>query len=129
MGIGLAHSSSRERSSSVADQPPVGARMHVLPKGYTRSRSFGGYHTGKRKDYLNRCRELLPIAPPAPPEPPERYEPTLPTCPRCEIEMCCIEKQPRPSWKKVFEREVYSDPAIYFADVSQPIHGVSRLST
>ena len=87
--------------------------MHILPKGYTRSRCFGGYHGGKRKDYLNRCRELLTLAGPPPLEPPERIESTLPTCPRCEIEMCCIEKQRRPSWKEIFQREIYSDPAIY----------------
>ena len=29
------------------------------------------------------------------------------------IEMYCIEKQRRPSWKEVFERRIYADPAIY----------------
>jgi len=28
--------------------------MHILPKGYTRSRSYGGYHSQKRKEYLER---------------------------------------------------------------------------
>lgn len=78
--------------------------MHILPKGYTRSRCFGGYHGGKCKDYLNRCRELLTIPGPPPIKPPERMEASLPTCPRCDIEMCCIEKQGRPSWKEVFDR-------------------------
>jgi hypothetical protein len=27
--------------------------MHILPKGYTRSRSYGGYHGAKRGDYLD----------------------------------------------------------------------------
>ena len=36
-----------------------------------------------------------------------------PTCPRCDIEMRCIEKQRRPSWKEIFLGEIYSDPAIY----------------
>ena len=87
--------------------------MHVLPKGYTRSRCFGGYHGGKRKDYLNRCRELLTIPDPPPIEPPEEMEASAPTCPRCDIEMCCIEKQRRPSWKEVFDRRIHADPAIY----------------
>ena len=118
-GIGLASSNFQARSSSVADQPSVGARMHILPKGYTRSRCFGGYHGSKRQDYLNRCRKLLTIASSQPVEPQERdedheyIEPTPPKCPRCDIEMCCIEKQPRPSWKEVFERKIYADPAIY----------------
>ena len=93
--------------------------MHILPKGYTKSRCFGGYHGGKRRDYLNRCRESLTIASPQPIEPPEniesleRTEPTVPKCPRCDIEMDCIQNQQRPSWKDVFGREIYADPAIY----------------
>jgi len=87
--------------------------MHILPKGYTRSRCFGGYHGAKRKDYLNRCRESLTIPDSPPIEPPERMEASAPTCPRCNIEMHCIEKQRRPSWKEVFDRRVYADPATY----------------
>ena len=87
--------------------------MHILPKGYTRSRCLGGYHGGKRNDYLNRCRELLTIPDPPPIEPPEPTEARAPTCPRCDIEMCCIEKQRRPSWKEVFDRRIHADPAIY----------------
>ena len=87
--------------------------MHILPKGYTRSRRFGGYHGSKRKHYLNRCRELLAIADPQPTASPERIEPSPPICPRCEIEMRCIHKEQRPSWKKVFERRIYADPSIY----------------
>jgi hypothetical protein len=87
--------------------------MHILPKGYTRSRSFGGYHGGKRQDYLNRCRESLTIASPQPIKPPQRIEPTVPKCPRCNIEMYCIQNQQRPSWKEVFDREIYADPTVY----------------
>jgi len=87
--------------------------MHILPKGYTRSRCFGGYHGGKRQDYLSCCREQLELASPAPFSPPERIEASPPECPRCEIVMCCILKQQRPSWKKVFERRIYEEPSIY----------------
>jgi len=87
--------------------------MHILPKGYTRSRCFGGYHGRQRQDYLNRCRELLTIPDPPPIEPPEEIEASPPTCPRCDIEMDCIEKQSRPSWKEVFHQGIYADPAIY----------------
>ena len=87
--------------------------MHILPKGYTRSRCFGGYHSSKRGDYLLRCRELLStVSLPAPPAS-DRSEPSPPTCPRCELVMCCILKQPRPSWKEVFERRIYASPSIY----------------
>jgi len=39
--------------------------MHILPKGYTRARQFGGYHGSKRTSYLARCRELLSSSEPA----------------------------------------------------------------
>lgn len=96
--------------------------LHILPKGYTRSRCYGGYHGSKRKDYLNRCRELLGTQDSSPiegPEPMEREEPSLPVCPRCNIEMDCIEQQRRPSWKEVFERRIYADPGIY-----SPLHHI-----
>jgi len=87
--------------------------MHILPKGYTRSRRFGGYHGGKRKEYLSRCRELLPIPGCPPTPPPEGTEASLPRCPRCNVQMRCIERQRRPSWKEVFGRRIYADPTIY----------------
>ena len=87
--------------------------MHILPKGYTRTRCYGGYHGTKRQAYRNRCRALL--APPSsqPIPSPERIEPILPTCPRCLIPMYCIENHRRPSWKEVFDRRIYQEPAIY----------------
>ena len=87
--------------------------MHILPKGYTRSRSFGGYHGGKRKDYLNRCRKLLSTPDPPTVDLPDCPESSLPKCPRCDTAMYCIEQQRRPSWKEVFGRRIYADPATY----------------
>ena len=46
-------------------------------------------------------------------EAPDRLEPTVPECPRCDLPMRCILNQQRPSWKEVFERRIYEDPAIY----------------
>jgi len=90
--------------------------MHILPKGYTRSRAYGGYHGTKRAAYLERCRKLLEItaedfAKTA--DPLDCREPSEPTCPHCEIPMVCIFRQSRPSWKRIFERAIYADPAIY----------------
>lgn len=34
--------------------------MHVLPKGYTKTRRFGGYSNHHRQRYMTACRELLP---------------------------------------------------------------------
>ena len=90
--------------------------MHILPKGYTRSRAYGGYHGTKRAAYLDGCRQLLGIADDAPARTDDRLddrEASVPTCPRCEIAMQCIIRQSRPSWKKIFERAIYADPSIY----------------
>lgn len=35
--------------------------MHIVPKGFTVSRSYGGYHNTKRAAYLEGCRQLLGI--------------------------------------------------------------------
>jgi hypothetical protein len=80
--------------------------LHVLPKGFTRSRSYGGYHGSRRKVYLETCRQLLPVQPVA--GPPEGLAPRpatskSPTCPRCQIEMECIANFPRPSWRVLFD--------------------------
>ncbi len=33
--------------------------LHILPKGYTKTRSFGGWHNRRRDAYLERCAILL----------------------------------------------------------------------
>ena len=61
--------------------------MHILPKGYTRSRSYGGFHGPQRRDYLELCRQLLGITEPEAEqasEPLELVEWKLPTCERCQ---------------------------------------------
>jgi hypothetical protein len=96
--------------------------MHILPKGYTRSRSYGGYHGTKRTAYLGCCRQLLGIAVDDPARTDDCLDdakPSEPTCPHCEIAMHCIGQQSRPSWKKVFERHIYADPTIY-----SPMHHI-----
>ena len=35
--------------------------MHILPKGFTKTRAYGGFSCRHRQDYLRRCRELLRI--------------------------------------------------------------------
>jgi hypothetical protein len=96
--------------------------MHILPKGYTRSRAYGGYHGTKREAYLDRCRELLGIAGNDPATADNHladHEAAGPTCPRCEIAMQCIHQQARPSWKTIFERGIYADSTIY-----SPMHHI-----
>jgi len=96
--------------------------MHILPKGYTRSRSYGGYHGTKRAAYLASCRQLLGIATAVAASTDDDLddsEASSPICPRCEIAMQCILRQSRPSWKRIFERDIYADPAIY-----SPMHHI-----
>lgn len=96
--------------------------MHILPKGYTRSRAYGGYHGVKRADYLDCCRELLGISGDDvvdPGDQPDAQEHPEPICPHCETAMQCIDRQSRPSWKKIFERSIYADPSIY-----SPMHHI-----
>ena len=93
--------------------------MHILPKGYTRSRHFGGYHGGKRAAYIACCRELLGKSSPtaaamAAEEPaPPSSEPSPPRCPRCDVPMLCVDKRQRPSWKLIFTRTIYDDATLY----------------
>ena len=87
--------------------------MHILPKGYTRSRSYGGYHCGSRAKYLELCRKLLPATQEdestQQSDLTERPEPSLPKCDRCQAEMVCVASSPRPSWREVFTVGVYRD--------------------
>lgn len=86
--------------------------IHILPKGYTRSRSYGGFHCRKRKRYLALCRELLDINDQEATQPSERTappEPSLPTCKQCKVKMILVESSPRPSWRNIFEVTVYRE--------------------
>ena len=86
--------------------------IHILPKGYTRSRSYGGYHNGKRKAYLDLCRDLLNVGSEAASPTgaiDELREQTLPKCKRCKVEMACVAFSPRPSWGEIFTQTVYRE--------------------
>ena len=81
--------------------------MHILPKGFTKSRCFGGFSCRHRETYLARCRTLLGCeqAPPvstgaSASEPVEAQQPTRP-CPRCQTPMTCVSPPERPSWRTV----------------------------
>ena len=83
--------------------------LHVLPKGFTRSRCYGGFHGSRRKAYLQTCRQLLPVAAvedaavkdSAKSDPPNDLPTPGPKCPRCQIEMKCIAVLARPSWRDI----------------------------
>lgn len=92
--------------------------LHILPKGYIRSRAYGGFSYSKRGKYLALCRKLLPAAateaepppdaatePEAPPDAEgeaDKDEPQVKECPRCQAAMIDIRLGPRASWKDIF---------------------------
>jgi hypothetical protein len=85
--------------------------LHILPKGYTKTRRFGGYWNGHRDRYLAESRELLAAAgvesaaPPAPavsnPAAPiaESETDKAPCCPKCQAKMRWIGFDLKPSWR------------------------------
>ena len=81
--------------------------LHILPKGYTKSRRFGGYSGRHRKRYIAECRELLgsvaavPVAEAAASDSPvaEDANDRNPCCPKCQARMRLIDFQPKHSWR------------------------------
>lgn len=81
--------------------------LHILPKGFVKVRSYGGYSNINRKAYLERCRRLLGIDHTDEPGNDEQgVTPDLATetnelsikCPDCHRPMTCIVSTDRPSW-------------------------------
>ncbi|MEM7478756.1 MAG: transposase [Planctomycetota bacterium] len=76
--------------------------LHILPKNFVRSRSYGGYHHLHRAGYLEKCRKLLGIALDAPTDPSAYHDlkseqDQTPKCPRCQSAMRLLHSAPRPS--------------------------------
>jgi len=89
--------------------------LHILPKGFTRSRCYGGYHGSKRTAYLEQCKELLGLSDQADdhitaPES-ESADASNPDshrkCPHCDSHLILIHNERRPSWRKIFEQDIY----------------------
>ena len=86
--------------------------LHILPKGYTKTRRFGGYWNGRCEEYIAECRALLAengvsdIAAVAATElaalsltPPAFIDDTTPCCPKCKAKMRWICSDEKPSWR------------------------------
>ena len=85
--------------------------LHILPKGYTKTRRFGGYWNGRRARYLAECRALLAAAvaplesaaalPPAAAESVEAItaDAKNPCCPQCNAKMRWIGFERKESWR------------------------------
>jgi hypothetical protein len=93
--------------------------LHILPKGFTRCRRYGGYHGSRCAGYLETCRELLSRNQAEPQTPQEPQEETdadrSPRCPRCQQPMELAERLPRPSWRDVFQGSAEHPPLVNFS--------------
>jgi len=101
--------------------------LHILPKGFTKTRSYGGFSCRQRQDYLQRCRQLLGIAepedePPSPQPLENESSETTRMCPRCQDKMVCVASTPRPAWRDLFSDHA-TCPLWY-----QPALSISRRS-
>jgi len=77
--------------------------LHILPKGFVKSRCYGGFSCRNRKSYLGRCGALLGSEGPEPEPaeaPAEEPKPTR-TCPQCQTPMESISYVERPGWNRV----------------------------
>jgi len=86
--------------------------LHILPKGYTKTRRFGGYWSGHRERYLAESRELLEsggvVAAPseapasslsAPVSDADAIDDRTPCCPHCAAKMQWIGFERKESWR------------------------------
>lgn len=78
--------------------------LHILPKGFTKSRFFGGWSNNQRAIFLDRCRKLrsslVSIPPSKPAEVPKKSEDKEAknqVCPKCEATMELESAQSLPS--------------------------------
>ncbi|TWT93492.1 IS91 family transposase [Neorhodopirellula pilleata] len=86
--------------------------MHILPRGFTKSRRYGGFSNRHRDRYLKECAAWMnsqdepPQAADAKPEHDEPSdEDTVPTCPHCDEEMELIRWSSKPSWSDVMSSQ------------------------
>ncbi|WP_218933914.1 IS91 family transposase [Rubripirellula lacrimiformis] len=81
--------------------------MHILPKGFTKSRRYGGYSNHHRDRYMKECIALLPVETPPTPTvdeeagPEEAAEELTPQCVHCGEPMELVQSSFKPSWSDV----------------------------
>lgn len=85
--------------------------LHILPKGFTRSRFYGGWSNIRRKAFGKCCDELSPVSTRVPElttklvAEEEDSPPTSKKCPKCECSMEIESSTDRPSWRELFYGE------------------------
>ncbi len=82
--------------------------LHILPKGFTKARCFGGWSNTRRQVYQQQCERLQPI-PSVAEDLPDASQPVLDSppdktinCPHCQTEMALESHTRRPSWRELF---------------------------
>jgi hypothetical protein len=77
--------------------------LHILPKGYTKTRRYGGYSNHHRKRYMDECRNLLSPGKASGECTSNEAADTAtePRCPHCESLMVRVAGTDAPSWSVV----------------------------
>jgi hypothetical protein len=85
--------------------------LHILPKGFTKSRCYGGWSNTRREVYQQLCERLQPSPVKTEPEVGELPRPDAeaegererePKCPQCGEKMALESDMRRPSWRELF---------------------------
>jgi len=83
--------------------------LHILPKGFTKTRCFGGWSNTRRQAYQQQCEGLQPIPSSEAADLPDASQPVLESspdetikCPHCQTEMVLESHTRRPSWRELF---------------------------
>ena len=83
--------------------------LHILPKGFTKSRCYGGWSNTRRQAYQQQCERLQPLPPSTAVDLPEPSPPVLESpldemlkCPHCKTAMVLESDTRRPSWRELF---------------------------
>jgi len=79
-----------------------GWSLHILPKGFTKTRCFGGFSNHHRKRYMAECRKLLSIVKSTPTDEAVSSEARREhRCPNCDIALRLVSRIDRPGWNVV----------------------------
>lgn len=78
--------------------------LHILPKGYRKTRRFGGYSNRHRQRYIAECCALLAVEASVTSSPPTESPAGTAgehLCPLCSSPLCCVSAETRPGWNVV----------------------------
>ena len=83
--------------------------LHILPKGFTKARRYGGWSNTRQVAYQQQCERLQPVPPSVVADLPDSLTPVvaeppdeLKKCPHCQTEMVLESRTRRPSWRELF---------------------------